>query len=977
MRIAKLLSLFVASISFVSTAQMINVGDIGHPIGSEANCSTFGSANNFQDQGGAGNYTPNFTGTTTFCPNLGPATDPTTGTKMSISFSINAGFTFDVHASDFIYVYDGPDDTYPLLGIHNSATDPTGFTHQATWNNPSGCLTVKFVTDGANEGTGWLANVQCGNPNQPFTPHLQAYINGTGPNVINPVDTGFIDMCFGDSIMIVASGDFPNSYQTTGNGYSQDVNSDIDFDWTVTDGNTYPNNDTIWFTPPARAGYLIDLNMTDIFPQGVNIRCKVRVSTLPIFAGTGALDPIICLGDSTELIGGVTASDTVGVTIPPGTFNLGGNYAGLTYLPDGSGQVYEAPITISGFPAGATIDDVQDLNQVCITMEHSYLGDLEIWLECPTGQIVPLVNSYNPGFLAGGTSGGGTFLGHPYDDSGGGGAGVGFEYCFSSVFNTITGSMTDNLGNTIPVSAVPANPPNPPLSAGNSIDPSDTYEPETTFMDLSGCPVNGNWTIIVQDNLGIDDGWIFEWGLYFDASFFPGMGSYQTSIVNDYWSADPSIVSGMNDTLIVVSPTSVGTHSYTFNVEDNFGCAYDTTITIEVQAQPTIFGDTIGCDLVFNSVGASVTATSGGVWSTTAPQVTISNPNINNPIFNASSPGTYPVTFTDNACNTPLTVNITYPPYPEIFNDTSICDLSFQVSGTMAFGNAGTWSNISPDITFSPSVTTLNPTINASTSGNYIITFTDAVCNNSVSTNLTMIQPPVIFAPDTACYFTYGVFNTQSFSGGVWSAVDTNIHISNVNLDNPVINSSEPGIYTVSFTDNYCGMTVTSTINYIDYAWTIVPDTTVCIGGEFLITAAQMPMNDNYIWNNGTVGPNLAVTQPGDYVIEVSNVCYTYTDTATIGFQLCDIQVPNIISLSSQSGNNFFVIDSEGIEQFECTILNRWGNTIKSYTDPAYLWDGKTEGGAPVEEGTYFYIIKATFWGGMETVKQGFVQVQH
>ena len=56
-------------------------------------------------------------------------------------------------------------------------------------------------------------------------------------------------------------------------------------------------------------------------------------------------------------------------------------------------------------------------------MEHSYSGDLEIWLACPNGTIVPLVNSYGAGAIPGGNSGGGTYLGDPIDDSGGGGPG--------------------------------------------------------------------------------------------------------------------------------------------------------------------------------------------------------------------------------------------------------------------------------------------------------------------------------------------------------------------------------------------------------------------------------------------------------------------------------------------------------------------------------------------------------------------------
>ncbi|MEY4572891.1 MAG: hypothetical protein RLZ10_2148, partial [Bacteroidota bacterium] len=462
---------FLASI--VSFSQIVTMGDPGYPQTNPINCNTFGiSGTNFQDPGGSVNYLPNFNDTTVFCPDL------TLGTKVTLTFAINAGFEFNVDGSDFIYVYDGPSTNSPLLGIHNSVTDPTGFAYQASWDNPSGCLTVVFISNGANEGTGWLANVQCGNQYQPFEGHIEAYVNGSGPNALNPLDTGFVDVCFGDSILFIAKPNFPHSLETTGYGYSQNVNTNVDFQWEITDGGTYPQNDSIWFTPPARSGYLVDVKITDQFPLSERVRCKVRVSLLPSFAGTGPLEDSVCLGLNTELIGGVTNQDTVGVTIPPGTFELGGNFAGLTYLPDGSGQQYTAPINISGFPDAAVISNDQDLNQVCITMEHSYLGDLEIWLECPSGQIVPLVNSYGAGAIPGGNSGGGTFLGHPIDDSGGGGPGEGWEYCFSSVFNTINGSMTQNLTNTVPVTS------QPPLSAGNSIDPSDTYQPETAFSSF-------------------------------------------------------------------------------------------------------------------------------------------------------------------------------------------------------------------------------------------------------------------------------------------------------------------------------------------------------------------------------------------------------------------------------------------------------------------------------------------------------------
>jgi hypothetical protein len=90
---------------------------------------------------------------------------------------------------------------------------------------------------------------------------------------------------------------------------------------------------------------------------------------------------------------------------------------------------------------------------------------------------------------------------------------------------------------------------------------------------------------------------------------------------------------------------------------------------------------------------------------------------------------------------------------------------------------------------------------------------------------------------------------------------------------------------------------------------------------------------------------------------------------------VCDIQVPNIINLSSLNGNNLFFVQHEGVRDFECSILNRWGNKIYEYFDPQGSWDGRTEGGNLVEDGTYFYIIKAVLDSGDELVKQGFIQV--
>ncbi|MDR0803086.1 gliding motility-associated C-terminal domain-containing protein [Fluviicola sp.] len=961
-------------ISESTYAQTVIMGDgMQFPENSPADCNTFGAGgNNFYDDGGpGGNYSANFNDTVVFCPDLN------LGTKMAITFGINAGYTFDVDGSDFIYVYDGPNTSAPLLGIHNSVSDPNGFTHIASWNNPSGCLTVVFISDGANQGTGWTASVQCGNQAQPFEMHLEAFVNNSATNSLNPIDTGFVDVCLGDSILLVAKPLFPYSVEATGYGYSQNVNN-VNYSWNISDGGTYPNNDSVWFVPPTRNGFIIELKITDAFPYSDRISAKVRVSQQPIFAGTGPVEDTVCLGQNTLLIGGVTPTDTVGITIPDGTFQLGGAYAGLTYLPDGSGQNYVTTINISGFPSDATIQNAQDLNQVCITMEHSYTGDLEIWLECPpiapatTGLTVNLLNSYNPGVLPGGISGGSRFLGHPYDDAGGGGAGEGWEYCFSSIFNTI-GPMNQNWTNTISVPFVPGTPP---LSAGSSMNPADVYAPESSFgAALLGCPVNGDWKIHVRDNLAIDDGYIFEWGLYFDPSFFPGLAGYSNHAVNTYWNPDPTIVSGSVDTLVNVVPNQPGSHSYTYNLVDDYGCHYDTTVTIYVLPLPVIFPDTIACDMNFQVSGTQ--AYNGGIWSAVPSGLNFSSATVNNPHITASGAGIYAVSYIDNACSDTITSTIIFPPYPHIFSDTSLCGDDFQVTGTITYPTGGVWSALSPEVSFLPNNTTINPTITASTSGQYQVTYTDNVCNNSVSAFVTLFLLPDIFPDTSACNFIYNVNGTVAANGGVWSSADTNIHFSpNANVLNPVITSSIPGTFEVTFTDNQCNTSVTSSIKFIDWAFVNTVDTVICIGATITTSCGVYPQNDMYVWSDGTIGHDITAS-PGVYTVTASNRCNSSSATMTIDGKVCYITAPNIIVLSSTSGNNKFFLSYDGVDKFHISIVNRWGNLITEYSDPGAAWDGRNMNGEVVSEGTYFYKFTAKMQTGEEIEQQGFVQVFH
>lgn len=67
---------------------------------------------------------------------------------------------------DVMTIYDGNDITATEIGAFRGTTSPGTITAE----NPSGCLTVNFFSDGSVVGTGWLASVNCVAPITCFRP---------------------------------------------------------------------------------------------------------------------------------------------------------------------------------------------------------------------------------------------------------------------------------------------------------------------------------------------------------------------------------------------------------------------------------------------------------------------------------------------------------------------------------------------------------------------------------------------------------------------------------------------------------------------------------------------------------------------------------------------------------------------------------------------------------------------------------------
>jgi hypothetical protein len=204
---------------------------------------------------------------------------------------------------------------------------------------------------------------------------------------------------------------------------------------------------------------------------------------------------ITCAGGPDDDCDGFTACDDLDCAEQEGCYNpncgmLDENLGSL-YLPDGdAAPPYTDSINFTGFSPGQTLAMGDDILGVCVNMEHSWLRDLQIEIHCPSGQRLVLQQML-------GQTGSMLYLGVP-DESDAMVPGVGSDYCWR--FTATNQPM------------LPWANANPGVT---TIPPGD-YQAVGTWDTLVGCPLNGDWTIYVDDMWDIDNGYIFEWGIEFD-----------------------------------------------------------------------------------------------------------------------------------------------------------------------------------------------------------------------------------------------------------------------------------------------------------------------------------------------------------------------------------------------------------------------------------------------------------------------------
>jgi gliding motility-associated-like protein len=89
-----------------------------------------------------------------------------------------------------------------------------------------------------------------------------------------------------------------------------------------------------------------------------------------------------------------------------------------------------------------------------------------------------------------------------------------------------------------------------------------------------------------------------------------------------------------------------------------------------------------------------------------------------------------------------------------------------------------------------------------------------------------------------------------------------------------------------------------------------------------------------------------------------NGVCAESSDTVLV--KINEMNIPTLITPNLDGRNDFFIIlGLESLGKTELIIFNRWGAIV--FTDDNYAndWDGKDNNGNPLQEDTYFYILKS------------------
>ena len=449
-------------------------------------------------------------------------------------------------STDYLKIYIGEQEIASLTGRINNRQ----------YVLDSSCVTFNFVSDSSVNRDGFKIHVYC-------KYYCQEYSQNILYDDMSDEDGSLPVYVICNSSSIVSNPIFDNNNVQ----YEQTVENTF-FQWDVISEN--------------REASGLGLNTLDSLSSGMYLVSLTMVDTAQCITNSDTMLFMVMGNPEFNLSGIPETASLYDTLVISGNVTMDGDFFCTTssYGCIVNNDTILFPSVVQGFPDDAVISSPDDIESICVEMEHSYLGDLGVWITCPNGNSMTL---FSP-------CGGRTYLGEPLarivhnnvppsETDIACMPGNPYMYCWTQdaqmtisqkVNENTTYTYTDIMGN---------------VHTNQHYIPEGNYLPVGDWTNLVGCPMNGIWNLNVGDFLFADDGFVFSFSIQF-ASGSSGISADSAIYIpvfdeEDYSWDGHGILSGQNgSSTIVVNASEPGWHTYTFSATSNYGCTYDTTFSI-------------------------------------------------------------------------------------------------------------------------------------------------------------------------------------------------------------------------------------------------------------------------------------------------------------------------------------------------------------------------------------------------------------
>lgn len=478
--------------------------------------------------------------------------------------------------------------------------------------------------------------------------------------------------------------------------------------------------------------------------------------------------------------------------------------------------------------------------------------------------------------------------------------------------------------------------------------------------------------------------------------------TYSGGGVAGVFTASPStgLVIDPSTGAIDLAASTVGTYTVTNTIAAAGGCAEVTAnTTVTITALPVVTFTYAGSPYCQVTGTATPTFTGGGMAGTftaNPPTGLIIDPATGVVDLTNSTPGDYTVTNTVAAANgcsansADATISVRINPVATISSsetDNTIC------SNESATLTVVPTNFLLADATYAWTLNGTTPvgtssSVNPTASGTYEVVVTLNGCTNTTPITTTFT---VNVKPD----FTLSGTNLVKCPNetAVLSVVPTNFSLTDPSITytwtrntgalpntTSSISVTDYGMYEVTVNNQGC---ITSHQIEVTMDMTDIPIGTVgeCQGAQYVITAS--PVNGSfdgatvtYEWTNGSgtvVGTNQNTFNVSQYVsdngipqssfpltftVKITTTPEGCTDTQSFVVDSAVCVIPRGLSPNGDGDNDNFDLSSLGVKKL--SIFNRYGNKVYGKTNYTNQWEGQSDSGEELPDGTYYYVIEQT-----------------